>query len=186
MSPAPGYVHVVKWACVRGIAGIAELELALKASLGMSEQYGPLAGRVACPAHAHDRGIFPSSSKAHARCRGEIGRPKGQRTDTTTDTGTFSNQDAEWLSCSELPNQIDLQAKSRSGGMADAADSKSVGRKPVKVRLLSPAPTSIHRQEIFGKRSSPVNGAEANGAQLTLGGDGWRRSPGPPLSLRPR
>jgi hypothetical protein len=30
--------------------------------------------------------------------------------------------------------------KRRSGGMADAADSKSVGRKPVKVRLLSPAP----------------------------------------------
>jgi hypothetical protein len=29
---------------------------------------------------------------------------------------------------------------SRSGGMADAADSKSVGRKAVKVRLLSPAP----------------------------------------------
>jgi hypothetical protein len=31
---------------------------------------------------------------------------------------------------------------SRSGGMADAADSKSVGRKPVKVRLLSPAPSA--------------------------------------------
>ena len=39
MSPARGYAHVCKQACVRGIAGIAELELALNTSLGMSEQY---------------------------------------------------------------------------------------------------------------------------------------------------
>jgi hypothetical protein len=39
MSRARGYAHVCKRACVRGIAGIAELELALNASLGMSEQY---------------------------------------------------------------------------------------------------------------------------------------------------
>src|SRR5580704_16600199 len=71
--------------------------------------------------------------------RREIGRPKMDRTRTTIDAGKFRQPRGEWLSCSKLLNQIDLQAKSRSGGMADAADSKSVGRKPVKVRLLSPA-----------------------------------------------
>jgi hypothetical protein len=36
--------------------------------------------------------------------------------------------------------------------MADAADSKSVGRKPVKVRLLSPAPPSqnLRNTAVFG------------------------------------
>ncbi len=98
----------------------------------------PLAGRVACPAHARDRAVFPSSSEAQAG-RKKLGAPKGNELTPPPTPASFSNQDAEWLSCSKLLNQIDLQAKGRSGGMADAADSKSVGRKPVKVRLLSPA-----------------------------------------------
>jgi hypothetical protein len=69
----------------------------------------------------------------------KLDAPKGNELTPLSAATSFSNQEAKWLSCSKLLNQIDLQAKGRSGGMADAADSKSVGRKPVKVRLLSPA-----------------------------------------------
>ena len=117
MSPARGYAHVCKQACVRGIAGIAELELALNTSLGMSEQY---------------RLRWQDAVE-------KLDAPKGNELTPLSAPASFSNQEAKWLSCSKLLNQIDLQAKGRSGGMADAADSKSVGRKPVKVRLLSPA-----------------------------------------------
>ena len=69
----------------------------------------------------------------------KLDAPKGNELTPPPAPASFGNQEAKRLSCSKLLNQIDLQAKSRSGGMADAADSKSVGRKPVKVRLLSPA-----------------------------------------------
>jgi hypothetical protein len=69
----------------------------------------------------------------------KLDAPKGNELTPLSAPASFSNQEAKWSSCSKLLNQIDLQAKGRSGGMADAADSKSVGRKPVKVRLLSPA-----------------------------------------------
>jgi hypothetical protein len=39
--------------------------------------------------------------------------------------------------------RVNLTILCRSGGMADAADSKSADRKVVKVRLLSPAPESV-------------------------------------------
>ena len=65
----------------------------------------------------------------------------------------------------------DVHAPCRSGGMADAADSKSVGRKAVWVRLPPPAPHFLRRgcriswfvrcpyregnQEMLGGRSAP-------------------------------
>ena len=100
----------------------------------------PLAGRVARPPHAHDRAVLQSSSKHTLAAVEKLDAPKGNELTPLPTPASFSNQEAERLSCSKLLNQIDLQAKRRSGGMADAADSKSVGRKPVKVRLLSPAP----------------------------------------------
>jgi hypothetical protein len=146
----PGYVRLCKRACVRGIAAIAELELALKTSLGMSEQYRlrwqdvSLARRTLMTVrYSH---LAPKHTLAAVE---QLDAPKGNELTPLPTPASFSNQEAERLSCSKLLNQIDLQAKSRSGGMADAADSKSVGRKPVKVRLLSPAPISSISKEFF-------------------------------------
>lgn len=78
----------------------------------------------------------------YARMRGSGWR--GSLAPRTPSRRKRSNKsEPKWSSCSKLLNQLDFQAKRRSGGMADAADSKSVGRKPVKVRLLSPAPLAL-------------------------------------------
>ena len=68
--------------------------------------------------------------------------PTEQPTDTTVfqKPASLRNQRCKSPYCGRNVDKIDLQAQGRSGGMADAADSKSVGRKAVWVRLPPPAP----------------------------------------------